>query len=202
VAFLNDRRVIDEFLGGLVDPGVRAAAVERTLRVGAQAPDPREVGIRLLLLDPAIAGRYGRLDMAFQVALEEKRYVKDEAPSGGTEALVKGKVLVENVALTIRRGDEVLFKKAYRGRKARKAEAFNPEAPEQGGYLMKVHPAELDYVEIAQALLAHQAQNNLKVALGSKSKYIHAAAAALSDSWRGGGAPKIASEHDEASDDD
>jgi hypothetical protein len=174
----------------------------RTLRVEAPAPDPRDVQVRLMLLDPAIAGRHGRLDVDFRVALDEKRYVKDEAASGGPGTPVKGKVLVENVTLTIRRGDEVLFKKSYRGHKARKAEAFSPEAPVEGGYLMKVNSAELDYVEIAESLLTIPDKSDLNLALGSKSKYIHAAAAALSDSWRGGGAPKIESEREEASDDD
>jgi hypothetical protein len=106
------------------------------------------------------------------------------------------------VTVTIRKGGEVLFKKGLSRAQGQEGRGVQPEAPEQGGYLVRVNPARLDYVEIAGALLVFQGQDDLNVALGSKSKYIHAAAAALSDSWRGGGAPKIEPEHQEASDDD
>jgi hypothetical protein len=104
--------------------------------------------------------------------------------------------------VTIRKGGEVLFRKSYRGHRSRKAEAFNPGAPLQGGYLIRVNSAEVDYVEVAEALLAGLDEHDLKVAMGSNDKYILAAAEALSDSWRGGGAPRVESGSEEASDDD
>ena len=67
---------------------------------------------------------------------------------------------------------------------------------------MRVNPAEVDYVEIAEALLANLDENHLKVATRSNDKYILAAAAALSDSWRGGSAPSSEPGNEEAIDDD
>jgi hypothetical protein len=84
VSFLSDRRLLDEFLGESAD---RASARQPSIAACGsepQSPDPRAAQVRLLVLDPAIAGRYGRLDVDFQVALDEKRYIKDDA---------KGKVL-------------------------------------------------------------------------------------------------------------
>jgi hypothetical protein len=140
------------------------------------------------------------VELAFRIRLDEKRYIKDEGP---TQPPVKGKVLVENVSVSLRNGAMVLFRKTYRGNKSRKAEAFNNDAPVQGGYLVKLNGAEIDYVEIAEALLDDPPKNlDLSVALGSKDKYIHAAAVVLSDSWRGTSAPRIEPERGEGIDDD
>jgi hypothetical protein len=68
--------------------------------------------------------------------------------------------------------------------------------------LIRVNSAEVDCVEIAESLLADLDEHDLKVASASNDKYIRAAAAALSDSWRGGGAHKIESGSEEASEDD
>jgi hypothetical protein len=203
VGRLTDTRVLSVIASEDRDVDVRRAALREQagpLDVESQGADPRKLLVRRMLADPALVKLLGRLELDFRVGVDEKRYVKEDVAS--VEPAAKGKVLVESVAVTIRKGDQVLFRKSYRGQRSRKAEAFDPEAPVQGGYLIRVNSAEVDYVEIAQALLADRDARDLKVAMGSNDKYILAAAAALSDSWRGGGAPKIESRVAEASDDD
>jgi multidrug efflux pump subunit AcrA (membrane-fusion protein) len=96
------------------------------------------------------------------------------------------------VSLSIRRGDDTIFKKVYRGLKSRKAEPFDSASPMQAGYLVKVNAAEVDYVEIAQGLLDHSSREELSAASRSENKYIRAAAALLSDPWRQSATPRSA----------
>jgi hypothetical protein len=165
----------------------------------SQVDDARNLEIRRMLRDPIFVRSLGRLEIDFRIGLDEKRYVKEDVDAGDEAS--KGKVLVETVALTIRKGRDVVFKKTYRGHKSRKAEAFSSGAPIRDGYLLKVNSAEVDCVEIAEALLAGLDENDLRVALGSNNKYIRAAATAVSDSWRGGSAT-IESGNEGAIDDD
>src|SRR5262249_39815070 len=120
--------------------GVRRAALEPLSRLDGQPGGPRHTRLREMPLDPAPA-RPGqpRLALDFRIATDEKRYVRDD--SG---ALVKGKVLVEAVTVTVRRGGELLFRKVYRGNKARRGEVFGAGAPVEGGYRVKFNPAEVD----------------------------------------------------------
>jgi hypothetical protein len=200
VAALTDPAAVRRVLDGSADPEVRAAAVERAAGATTPAADPRIVTVRRMILDPAITGRLGSLDCDARIRQDEKRYAKDDETASAPPT--KGKVLVEYVTLSIRKGDQILFRSTYRGHKSRKAEAFGADSPVSGGYLVKVNAAELDYVDIATALLDCPEYGDLAVAVGSKNKYIHAAAIALSDTWRGTGAAKFESEHDEAIDDD
>ena len=152
-----------------------------------------------MLLDPAIEGPAGHLELEFGVRFDEKRYVKDNR---GAELPAKGKVLVETVTVEVRSGETVLFRKAYRGHKARRAEAFGSEIPVEGGYLVKVNFAEVDDVEIARRLLENSRNYNLAMALSSKNKYIHAAAIGLSDGWRRADAAHFDAGSDDVIDDD
>jgi hypothetical protein len=196
VSFLTDQRNLAE----LAVTGPREAALDRLIEVRSQPADPRNRRVQAMLLDPALVRSLGPLELDVRIGVDEKRYVRDDPGSGSPPT--KGKVLVETVSLAIRRGDEVLFRKSYRGHKARKGEAFSSGSAVQGGYLTKVNAAEVDCVEIAQALLAGLREGELRVASASKDKYIHAAAAALSDTWRGGGEHRIEPESGEAEEDD
>jgi hypothetical protein len=142
----------------------------------------------------------------FTEAEKALAHIKDGYPTVAARAINRAlgtgqKVVAQAIGAryNIKSGD---VKNNINLHKARKAEAFNPEAPELGGYLVRVNPAELDYVEIAEALLIIKDRHDLDVALGAKSKYIHAAAVAASDRWRGGGGPKIESGSEGAIDDD
>jgi hypothetical protein len=182
---LSDPLVLRQALEDADDPDLRAEALDRTIEVEAQVRDPRNVQVRLLLLDPAVVESYGPLSLDFRIRTEERRYIQER--DGGTEPPPKGKVLVESVGIAIRRGTEVLFEKTYRGSKARRAEPFNSGAPVQGGYLVRVNPADVDCVEIGEALLEPLDESALKLAAASANKYLRAAALALADSPRDAG---------------
>jgi ATP-dependent Clp protease ATP-binding subunit ClpB len=150
--------------------------------------------------EPSVAAGLGRLEPHFRVAVDEKRYIRGESANPGAPA--KGKVLVESVTISVRTDVRLLFRKTYRGNKPRKGEAFNAQALEEGGYLLKWNPAEVDLLEIAESLLAPLEKTQFTVAARSKNKYIHAAAEALSDGWRTAVPPPIETESEEAGEDD
>jgi hypothetical protein len=154
---LSDPGVVQRILERTTDPVVRAAAVERLAGGGAQPVDPRNVRIREMLLDPAIVKLLGSLELDFSSRFDEKRYLKDDEQTG---VPTKGKVLIESLSVAVRNGGEILFKKVYKGNKGRRSEVFDSGLPVQGGYRIKVNPAEVDYVEMAEALLGMQVMTN------------------------------------------
>ena len=197
---LSDPEVLRHVLEAAADPDLLKAALDRTVEIEGQVADPRNVEVRRILLDPVIVKHYGRLDLDCRISTDERRYIKER--DEGKEQPAKGKVLMESVGLAIREGDEVLFRKTYRGNKARRAEPFNPGAPVQGGYLVKVNRTDIDYVEIGEALLRPLDGDLLKSAAASENKYVRAAAIALSDSWRTSVPAKIESDGEEEDDGD
>ena len=64
--------------------------------------------------------------------MDEKRYVREDAPASYPPP--KGKVLIERVSISIRKGPEILFKKTYLGSKGRKLESFSPDLAVVEGY--------------------------------------------------------------------
>jgi hypothetical protein len=174
---LADRRLLAEVARTAGDAGLRAEALARAAQAEGEVPDPKNVQVRHILLDPALRNHYGELELAFRLWTEEKRYVKEDEDL--SEPQPKGKVLVENVSLAIRRGDEVLFEKSYRGNRPRKAEPFAPGYPREGGYLVKVNAADIDYLEICRALLKPLGGEQLALAARSENKYVRTAAASM-----------------------
>jgi hypothetical protein len=92
-------------------------------------------------------------------------------------------VLLENVSIAIRAGDEVRFRKLYRGNKPRRAEVFAPGMATAGGYFVKLNRAEIDEVEIVEALLRPLGADAVARASRSGDKYVRAAAQRLADAW-------------------
>ena len=86
---------------------------------------------------------------------------------------------MERVSLSIRKGPEVLFKKTYLGSKGRKLEAFPPDMAVVDGYHVKIHPAEVDYLEICQALLKPLPKDLLDQAGSSENKYVRTEATSM-----------------------
>ncbi len=165
------------------DPAVRGAARARLARLSdrPETDDPRLERVRVLLSDPALRTGQGPLQLESRVWIDEKRYVGDEAQ--GTRSPPKGKVLLENVSIAIRAGDDVRFRKLYRGNKPRRAEVFAPGMARAGGYFVKLNRAEIDYVEIAEALLRPLGGEAVSRASRSDDKYVRAAAQRLADAW-------------------
>jgi hypothetical protein len=86
---------------------------------------------------------------------------------------------MERVSISIRKGPEILFKKTYLGSKGRKLESFPPELAVVEGYHVKVHPADVDILEITQALLKPLPKDLLTQAGRSANKYVQTAAMAM-----------------------
>jgi hypothetical protein len=200
-----DRAVRVRAIGGLSDPKtlqsiaedesgpeLREAALARSAQLAGQVADPRNVEIRAILLDPVMRGAYRDLKLRFQIWTDEKRYVKGGEDVG--DPVQKGKVLLENVRVTIDSAGTVLFRRTYRGNKPKKAESFNPGAAISGGYLVRVNRAELDLLEICEALLEPLGKEQWLRAAKSKNKYISTAAATLVDSSRRTGVAAVSSD--------
>jgi hypothetical protein len=126
--------------------------------------------IRSVLADPALVALHGPLDLEARVSEDERRYVREDD---------KGKVLVERVSVLVRSGDGILFEKTYRGKKGRKGESFPDDAPQEDGYRLKVNPAEVDLVEVAEALLRGADADAVEAAARSANKYVRSAAEAV-----------------------
>jgi hypothetical protein len=182
VQYLDEAESLER-LSAADDPAVRAAARARLARLTEQpeSDDPRLERVRVLLSDPALRQGQGPLRLESRVWVDERRYVGDEAQ--GTRSPPKGKVLLENVSIAIRAGDEVRFRKLYRGNKPRRAEVFAPGMARAGGYFVKLNRAEIDYVEIAEALLRPLGGDAVPRASRSDDKYVRAAAQRLADAW-------------------
>jgi hypothetical protein len=180
-------------------PALREAATERAIAVAGQPEDPRNIAIRSILLDPAIRDHYRDARLEFRSWNEEKRYMKDLR--GGEARQLKGKILQENVLVSIERGDVVVFRRTYRGNRPRKGEAFDAGYPMQGGYLIRMNPAVVDLVGICEALLQPLEKSQVELARSSKNKYISTAAVALLDSWARLGVAATPSQDDEEDDD-
>jgi hypothetical protein len=119
------------------------------------------------------------LELDFKVWNDEKRYVRDPQDAG--EALEKGKVLLENVRVSIRRNGSVVYDETFRGHRPRKAEAFDPKGPRDGAYAVRRNAAEVDLLAVCDGLMRPFSQAQLEGAKRSKSKYISAVAAGLLD---------------------
>jgi hypothetical protein len=161
------------------DAEIRGEAFRRMARLQGQTVDPRNALVRRILLDPAIVRHYGELDLDFTVSTDEKRYVREDGP--GSYPPPKGKVLIERVSVSIRKGQEILFKKTYLGSKGRKLESFSPELAVVDGYSVKVHSADVDLLEISKALLEPLPEELLTQAGRSEDKYVRTAATAMTN---------------------
>jgi hypothetical protein len=179
VSYLADEELLRRAFDA--EPEIVEAAVARSLQLTSQPGDRRNATVRRILGEPVLASHYDGLDVDYRVWNEEKRYVKDV--DKGDVPPPKGMVLVENVSLTISDGPTVLFKKAYKGNKARRTEAFAPGTPVKDGYHVKFNAAEIDYVEMCTSLLAPLGPEALKAAGDSRNKYVREAAAVLADTW-------------------
>jgi hypothetical protein len=174
-----EKEVLSRCASQAGDPELRDEAFRRMAQLEGQAVDPRNTLVRQILLDPAVVKYYGGLDLDCKIWMEEKRYVKEDAPA--SYPAPKGKVLMEHVSITIRRGSEVLFKKTYLGIKGRKLESFPPELAVVEGYHVKIHSADVDYLEIAQALLKPLPKEELTQAGRSENKYVNTAATTMTN---------------------
>jgi hypothetical protein len=178
---IGDRAVLAELARSTLPAELRALAVRRQERIVGRASDPRIESLRAILDDRSMRGSGPELTLESRIWSEERRYVSAE--SGATDPRSKGKVLQENVSVTVRRGDEVLLRALYRGYKPHRAEAFEPSADAVGGYLLKFHPARIDGVEFATQLLAALGAPAPAQAADAENKYLRAAAARLADEW-------------------
>ena len=102
VSFLTDQRILGDLAATSSNKAVRAAALDRMIEAGSQVDDARNLEIRRMLRDPIFVRSLGRLEIDFRIGMDEKRYVKEDVDAGDEAS--KGKVLVETVALTIRKG--------------------------------------------------------------------------------------------------
>ena len=159
------------------DSEIRDEALRRMAQIQGQAVDPRNTLVRQILLDPAVVKYHGGLDLDCKIWMEEKRYVKEDADASYPPP--KGKVLMERVSISIRKGPEILFKKTYLGSKGRKLESFPPELAVVEGYHVKIHPADVDCLEISQALLKPLPKDLLTQAGRSENKYVRTAATTM-----------------------
>jgi len=161
------------------DTEIRDEALSRMAQLQGQAVDPRNILIRQILLDPAVVKYYGGLELDCTIWMDEKRYVLEDA--GASYPPPKGKVLMERVRISIRQGTDVLFDKTYLGNKGKKLESFPPNLVVVGGYHVKIHPADVDCLEISQALLKQLPKDLLTQAGRSENKYIKTAATTMTN---------------------
>ncbi len=174
-----EKDVLARCAGRTGDPEVRDEALRRMAQLQGQAVDPRNTLVRQILLEPTILAHYGGLELDCRIWMEEKRYVKEDGAASYPPP--KGKVLMERVSIAIRKGQEVLFRKTYLGSKGRKLESFPPELAIVEGYHVKVHPADVDVLEITQALLKPLPKDLLARAARSDNKYVRTAATAMTN---------------------
>jgi hypothetical protein len=163
---VDDRAVLTAIAAEDQDADVREAA-HLVLDPGWPSAGTPPERIRSLLADPALVALHGPLDLEARVSEDERRYVREDD---------KGKVLVERVSVLVRSGDGILFEKIYRGKKGRKGESFPDDAPQEDGYRLKVNPAEVDLVEVAEALLRGADADAVEAAARSANKYVRSAA--------------------------
>jgi hypothetical protein len=164
VSRLQDRAILAAAAADDPDPDVREAA-RRRLDPGSEASGTPEEWIRALLADPAIVAHRGRLALETHRSKETQTY---------TRGNMRGKVIVEEMEVEIRRGRQVVFEREYAGREGRRSEAFVDSR-------VRRHGAEVDLVEVAAALLQGADSGLLRQATGSADKYVRAAAEDLLD---------------------
>ena len=166
---IEDRAVLAALAAFDPDADVREAA-QRRLDPAREARGTPPKRIRALLADPAIVARHGRLALETHRSQETRTYTRENA---------RGKVIVEELEVEIRRGHTVVFEKEYAGREGRRTEAFLDSR-------VRRHGAEIDLVELAGALLQGADPGLLRQASRSADKYVRAAAEDLLDRPSGG----------------
>jgi hypothetical protein len=141
----------------------------------------------------------GDLDVAFRVGTDEKRYLQESDDAATPPP--KGKVLVESVTVSIQRGEETLLQRVFRGNRGRRSEVFAPGSPVEDGYRVRVNRAEIDFLEVATALLQALSPAAFDMAERSDNKYL-SAATQLFESGRGQALSRRESSESQGEDDD
>jgi len=200
VAALSDRDALRRVLDTASDPEVRGAAEVRMIGLQGESPDPRNLTLRRILAERALTDHYGTLDLDFRIWTDEKRYVREDDDASTNPP--KGKVVSEFITVSVRQGTKVLYRKTFRARKPRKSEVFAQGSLREEGYGVKLNRAEIDYLEICEALLAPLDDGALAVAARSNNKYLSASAHALLDDAHRGLVPSKRTEPEGEGDDD
>jgi hypothetical protein len=140
--------------------------------------DARRETVNMILSDPVMVNHYGELSLEFKSTQDERRYTKN--PEAAIYPPPRGKVITERVRVSVSdSAGKSLSDRLFRGRKGGKGEAFNETSTEQGGYFVKMNPAEIDYLEICEDLLRPLASEELGQVSLSKNKYLRSMAEAL-----------------------